>query len=222
VFRSDDGALTGHGRREPIRPDRADRRSAAPATLYAGTLQDGVQRSTKAARAGRYATTVDHTDVLAALDPTVPPSSSASIPAASSRAPRRRPERDGTRGRERQAIAVDPATPRSSRRSLLDGVFKSQDGGASFAPANAGLTTGEIVALAIDPSTTTTLYAGTARDGVFRSLDGAATWKPFSSGLPPVRVAALASTPAPDVVYAGTRSLFPNRVARVVRDVRAV
>src|SRR6185436_12201456 len=93
--------------------------------------------------------------------------------------------------------------------TLVDGVFKSSDGGTTFAPASQGLTTLEITTLAIDPATPTTLYAGTARDGVFRSLDGAATWTSFAAGLPPVRVGAFAVDAAEaNVLYAGTRGVY--------------
>ena len=46
------------------------------------------------------------------------------------------------------------------------GVFKSTDAGGSWTAMNTGLTYHFVGALAINPSTPTTLYAGTA-DGVF-------------------------------------------------------
>ena len=62
--------------------------------------------------------------------------------------------------------------------------------------------TGDITAMAIDPLTPTTLYAGTADRGVFKSIDGGANW---STVLGNVSVSALAVDPqAPSVVYAGT------------------
>jgi len=57
-----------------------------------------------------------------------------------------------------------------------------------------------ISALAIDPLTPTTLYAGTA-GGVFKSMDGGASW----SGIGLINVSALAIDPlTPTTVYAGT------------------
>jgi photosystem II stability/assembly factor-like uncharacterized protein len=55
------------------------------------------------------------------------------------------------------------------------GVFKSTDGGANWSLANSGLTNFYVNALAIDPNTPTTLYAGT-NGGVFKSADGGANW----------------------------------------------
>ena len=89
--------------------------------------------------------------------------------------PRRRERAERRRGSRNPAIVYVG--------TLLDGVFKSTDGGDTFAPASAGLGTVEIHALAADPVNTATLYAGTARDGVFRSLDGAASWTAFALGL---------------------------------------
>ena len=63
---------------------------------------------------------------------------------------------------------------------------------------------GIIRALAIDPQTPTTLYAGTW-DGVFKSTDGAATWSEFNAGLTHTDVYALAIDPqTPTTLYAGT------------------
>ncbi|HET7010979.1 MAG TPA: hypothetical protein VFI11_09410, partial [Anaerolineales bacterium] len=42
---------------------------------------------------------------------------------------------------------------------------------------------GEITALAIDPRTTTTLYAGTRGGGVFRTTDGGRTWRADNVGM---------------------------------------
>src|SRR4051794_22732626 len=55
--------------------------------------------------------------------------------------------------------------------------FRSLDGGASWAYAGKGLTTGA-ASLAIDPSDPATVYA--AREGVSRSRDGGATWTRLS------------------------------------------
>ncbi len=40
-----------------------------------------------------------------------------------------------------------------------------------------------IAALAIDPSTATTLYAGTFDRGVFKSTDGGGSWRAVNNGL---------------------------------------
>ena len=64
---------------------------------------------------------------------------------------------------------------------------------------------GDIHALALDPTTPTTLYAGTAYDGVFKSTDGGESWSPASTGLTSTYVQALALDPTtPGTLYAGT------------------
>ncbi len=46
-------------------------------------------------------------------------------------------------------------------------MFKSTNGGAVWSALNTGLTATYVFALAIDPATPTTLYAGTVGGGVF-------------------------------------------------------
>ena len=65
---------------------------------------------------------------------------------------------------------------------------------------------GAIRALAIDPVTPTTLYAGTY-DGVFKSTNGGSTWTAVNSGLTNIWVNALAMDPTTlSTLYAGTDS----------------
>ena len=59
-------------------------------------------------------------------------------------------------------------------------------------------------ALAIDPQTPSTLYAGTG-NGVFRSTDGGASWTAVNSGLTSLAIDTLAIDPQnPSTVFAGT------------------
>ena len=66
------------------------------------------------------------------------------------------------------------------------GVFKTTNGGASWTGASSGLPSvefGSVVALAIDPQTPTTAYAGTF-GSVFKTTDGGMTWSAANSALP--------------------------------------
>jgi len=64
---------------------------------------------------------------------------------------------------------------------------------------------GMINALAIDPTTPSTLYAGTWGGGVFKSADGGASWSAVNTGLTNTHIRALAIDPAtPSTLYAGT------------------
>jgi hypothetical protein len=110
------------------------------------------------------------------------------------------------------ALAIDPqrpttlyagATPHGCGGALVGsrpaGAFKSIDGGRSW--TFAGLFGHQVTALAIDPQTPTTVYAGAYSGGVFKSTDGGATWSPTGAG--PFQVNALAVDPlAPDTLYA--------------------
>ena len=61
-------------------------------------------------------------------------------------------------------------------------------------------------ALAVDPVTATTLYAGTPI-GIYRSLNGGTLWLPLSATLLGVDVRAIAFDPAtPNIMYAATDS----------------
>ena len=84
-------------------------------------------------------------------------------------------------------------------------MFKTTDGGTSWAAVNTGLTNLEIGALAVDPVTPATVYVGTAGGGVFKSTDEAASWSPSNTGLTDLVVWALAVDPqVPSTVYAAT------------------
>jgi len=106
-------------------------------------------------------------------------------------------------------LAIDPALPRTlyAAVALPRAVFKSVDGGATWAAAVAGLPLHtQALALAIDPVRPATLYLGTS-SGVFVTDDGAASWQPLDAGLPGLPVASLAVSPTlPRTVWAGTTS----------------
>jgi photosystem II stability/assembly factor-like uncharacterized protein len=109
----------------------------------------------------------------------------------------------GPQGGTIVALAVHP---RSSTiyAACNGGVFRSEDGGASWAPS--GVDEANVFALAFDSSPTSVLYAGT-NSGVFKSADGGATWNSSSTGLNGAKVFALAvDTKTPATVYAGTNS----------------
>ena len=79
-------------------------------------------------------------------------------------------------------------------------VFRSLDGGASWATyAGKGLTPGA-ASLAIDPADPATVYA--AREGVYRSRDGGATWT--KSGVNPGVFEIAAPARGAGTIYAAT------------------
>ncbi len=102
------------------------------------------------------------------------------------------------------ALVIDPSTPLTVFAATRGGVFKSANGGRSWAASSAGQTTSEVFALAIDSSAPTTLYAG-GDGGIFKSTDSGGTWIAVNTGLTNTNVYALAIDPsAPATLYAGT------------------
>jgi len=108
----------------------------------------------------------------------------------------------GPFGGQVTTLVVDPQTTGTLYAAAVGGLFKSTNGGASWAPASSGITDFAIKALAIDPQTTTTLYAGTDQGGgVFKSTDGGKSWTALQSA--PGVVNGLAIDPqTPTTVYA--------------------
>lgn len=102
------------------------------------------------------------------------------------------------------SIAIDPSTPATLYAGTGQGIFKSQDAGASWYLNNTNLNLSSTRALVIDPVTPTTLYSG-GEYGVYRSLDGATNWQTINNGLGNQLVRALALNPAaPATIYAAT------------------
>jgi photosystem II stability/assembly factor-like uncharacterized protein len=100
--------------------------------------------------------------------------------------------------------------------SIREFVYRSADGGASWADASAGLPDPASWAIAVDPTNEKVLYAGLGPFGgdvrIYKSVDGGASWAPSGAGLPgPIWPGAslfihtLAVDPTnPQTVYAGT------------------
>ncbi len=91
-----------------------------------------------------------------------------------------------------QAFALDPSNAKvmyagggggsgNEGPATEAGVFKSIDGGSSWAAANQGLLDTFVNVLWVDPSNPSVLLAGTEFGGLYRSNDAAATWAPVLS-----------------------------------------
>lgn len=91
----------------------------------------------------------------------------------------------------------------------VTGVFKSTDGGNTWARALTGLPRKGIYSLAVSPNYTAdqTLFAGMWEGGVYKSSNGGAGWSNASTGLGNLRVWAVALSPAfgtDQTLFAGT------------------
>jgi photosystem II stability/assembly factor-like uncharacterized protein len=128
-----------------------------PQTLYASAAVDGVFRSTDG---GSTWTTINNGF----------PASSVTGPAAT-------------------VLAVDPLNHSVIYAAGHNGIFRSANGGANWSAIDAGLNVRQgfwVSAFAIDPVTTSTLYAGLDSGGLFKSTDGGATWALTNLTLPTV------------------------------------
>jgi hypothetical protein len=89
-------------------------------------------------------------------------------------------------------------------------LFRSADAAATWNVASAGITRASLYALAVAPSSPSTMFAGADDDNagdIFKSTDGGTTWTAASAGLTDARVHAIAIDPSTAAtVYAGTRS----------------
>src|SRR5437762_1254015 len=93
------------------------------------------------------------------------------------------------------------------QRLVLLGWLVVQSGNANVAMARwiSNGPPGTVNAIAIDPQTPTTLYAGTLGGGVFKSSNGGGSWTAINTGLTNLALRALAIDPqTPATVYAGT------------------
>ncbi|HET6893611.1 MAG TPA: SBBP repeat-containing protein [Pyrinomonadaceae bacterium] len=106
------------------------------------------------------------------------------------------------------ALVIDPLNPLilyAAASFVSDIVVKTVDGGANWTASSTGITNTTVNSLAIDPVTTTTVYAATITQGVFKSVNAGANWNQSNTGLANRTVNAVAvdrNTPA--TVYAGT------------------
>ena len=115
------------------------------------------------------------------------------------------------------ALAIDPhtsstvycvAAPQGEFEvPVVNSVYRSSDSGAHWTLANTGLPSANLGprVLAIDPATTSTLYAGTGQNGVFKSVDGGAHWTPANSGIAGASIDAIAIDPvSPATIWVGS------------------
>ncbi|MBI3979125.1 MAG: right-handed parallel beta-helix repeat-containing protein [Chloroflexi bacterium] len=117
-------------------------------------------------------------------------------------------DRDGTPDIRVQAMAISPAFAGDQTLFLgtrFHGVWKTTDGGSTWAAVRSGLVVSNVLSLAVSPNYATdqTLFAGTARGDVFKSTDGGAGWTMVGSDFI-ASVSSLALSPN----YAGDRTVF--------------
>jgi photosystem II stability/assembly factor-like uncharacterized protein len=120
--------------------------------------------------------------------------------------------RDGLTGESRvYGLTVHPAEPRTILAGAENGLYKSRDGGRSFARLESPMNAIDVWKIAVDPTDPDIIFAGTRPAALFRSTDGGRTWQKLAAdiveecpnvGVP--RVTALTVDPTDHhVVWAG-------------------
>jgi len=122
------------------------------------------------------------------------------------------------------SIASHPTVPDIAWVGARDaGVFKTLDGGQTWAPSREGLTFYPIRHLVVDPTNHARLYAGTDFDGVWKSTDGGENWFKASTGVDDRFVIFnMAIDPSnTDIVYAGGFGGVAQTIGAVYRSTTA-
>lgn len=174
--------------------------AAGPAgQLYAGTFPGSVFRSTDGAQSWSFAGVPGSALYDLAVDPKNP----STVYAATVEGLAKSTDRGATWTKVFSPpsgptltwrVVVDPKTPRIVWAAVFSGgLWKSVDGGRTWAELNRGLQ--GLGALAVDPIRPTTLYAGRLEGGVFKSVNGGSTWTRIERGLGPVSATSIAVDP---------------------------
>jgi photosystem II stability/assembly factor-like uncharacterized protein len=98
------------------------------------------------------------------------------------------------------ALAASPSSPLIAYAGTRIGVYKTDDGGATWSPS--GMGDAQIYALSVDPEAPAVVWAATSQ-GVLKSIDGGKIWNPNYYNGAPLRAQKLAIAAVdPDTVYA--------------------
>ena len=81
------------------------------------------------------------------------------------------------------AIAINPSNTQIMYIATMKGIYKSRDGGQTWEFRSEGLGNAHVLSLAIDPSSASTVYAGTFGDAIYKTQDGGQRWYPANIGL---------------------------------------
>ncbi|MDP2662348.1 MAG: hypothetical protein Q8R28_16640 [Dehalococcoidia bacterium] len=186
VFRSDDGAVTWGAASIGLATDQFGNcyvyslvASSRPTVIYAGTLL-GIFKSQDGARTWQQ----EDASLRVGALPSV------------------------------EALAVDPADSKvvyagAAYQGLSPTVFKTEDGGDSWAPLTVGLSQGLVSSIAIDPQDHQRVFVATRGQGLFTTQDAGRTWRPVGQGVIESSISAVVAASGSSMVYAaGLRNAF--------------
>jgi len=108
-------------------------------------------------------------------------------------------------------FAINPKSPSTMFAGTSEGLFRTVDGGTTWTACGtlpAQTTQPEVISIAIDPVTPTTLYVSASGHGVFRSVNNGGSWKDINSELTRNQLCwEIAVDPkTPTTVYTATQS----------------
>jgi photosystem II stability/assembly factor-like uncharacterized protein len=109
-----------------------------------------------------------------------------------------------------RCVVVDPADPRVAYVSgagfepSYPDIYKTENCGESWTPVASWLVWAEFMGLAIDPSNTQIVYAGSAWEGVWKTTDAGGSWNLTGPEIIDAAIGSIVVDPQdPQVVYAG-------------------
>src|SRR5512147_1182723 len=80
-------------------------------------------------------------------------------------------------------LQLHPKNPDIIYVATNDYIYKTRDGGQTWANLSKGMSHSRVISMAIDPAYPATVYAGTKGDAVYKSHDGGQRWASMRSGL---------------------------------------
>jgi len=80
-------------------------------------------------------------------------------------------------------IQLHPTNPDIIYIATNDYIYKTRDGGKTWANLSKGMSYSRVIAMAVDPAYPATVYAGTKGDAVYKSYDGGQRWTSMRTGL---------------------------------------
>jgi photosystem II stability/assembly factor-like uncharacterized protein len=81
------------------------------------------------------------------------------------------------------AIAPHPRNPDILYVATNDSLYKTRDGGSTWAKMTTDLSSFRVLALGVDPHSPSNVLAGTMGDAAYKSPDGGQSWSPHNGGL---------------------------------------
>jgi photosystem II stability/assembly factor-like uncharacterized protein len=105
-------------------------------------------------------------------------------------------------------IVIRPDQPNTVYAGMLGGIWKTTNGGTSWAKLNVGSVSVRCMDLVMHPTTYDIMYAtfgNLSKDGIYKTTDGGSTWGKLTNGLPTAgyyRINMAISKSAPSTLYA--------------------